>query len=459
MIFDDSIVIGMPQGKIIKRQRLPKNEQDYYSLSDLYCGAELMIYGKVFRITNCDAFTAKYCATAGHDVGSPETLPYDAYSDKRKRMMSHERAHLFDPVKLSMRKFLANDRKVLRFYGLWDDRQSLYGEIHKLVLRYFLVDDTIEVRELVGPNSGIEPFYLRRIKLPKYFSDLNDLKMSPYYTDEDFEIGSVINVFGRPVELHDCDQFTRNYYGNMGREMNPMSEYRWDGPGGETSAALPPYNGFGSEEDSVGNCILLMPKPPRKDIVKMITHDHKVLRFVSRMHTTIPEDKDRRFIVSYYLADDTVGVYEPPQRNSGVIGGKFLERRKMKHHSENRYVGLPDFYVGAIVHLVSQSFVLLQADEYTLTYMEDNMAKFPHSDYQQVINNIRRNKKAGISVVDSFRQLDKSGSGSVSYDNLRNALRKIMPSVVDQDVLTIARKHDHDLSGTIPYAELVSILQ
>ncbi len=48
------------------------------------------------------------------------------------------------------------------------------------------------------------------------------------------------------------------------------------------------------------------------------------------MDTTRPIDMDRRFIVSYFLSDDTILVFEPPQRNSGIIGGKFLERRRIK---------------------------------------------------------------------------------------------------------------------------------
>lgn len=37
-----------------------------------------------------------------------------------------------------------------------------------------------------------------------------------------------------------------------------------------------------------------------------------------------------RFIISYFLSDDTVLVFEPPQRNSGILGGKFLERGRIK---------------------------------------------------------------------------------------------------------------------------------
>ena len=62
-----------------------------------------------------------------------------------------------------------------------------------------------------------------------------------------------------------------------------------------------------------------------------------MLRFVARMDTTRPIDLDRRFIVSYFLSDDTILVFEPPQRNSGIIGGKFMERRRIKKPDEVSY--------------------------------------------------------------------------------------------------------------------------
>lgn len=55
-----------------------------------------------------------------------------------------------------------------------------------------------------------------------------------------------------------------------------------------------------------------------------------ILRFVATLKTENPVDAGRRFIVSFFLSDDTISVFEPPQRNSGVVGGKFLERGRIK---------------------------------------------------------------------------------------------------------------------------------
>lgn len=46
---------------------------------------------------------------------------------------------------------------------------------------------------------------------------------------------------------------------------------------------LPPYNGYGLIEDSAQNCFALIPKAPRKDVVKMLMNDNKVLRYLAAL--------------------------------------------------------------------------------------------------------------------------------------------------------------------------------
>lgn len=63
---DDSMCIiepmvenaGIPQGKRIKRQRLPKNERgEHYQWKDLNLAMDLEVYGVKYHIIQCDAFT------------------------------------------------------------------------------------------------------------------------------------------------------------------------------------------------------------------------------------------------------------------------------------------------------------------------------------------------------------------------------------------------------------------
>lgn len=66
-------------------------------------------------------------------------------------------------------QFLEFDRKILRFYGYWDDRESECGNVHQLIIRYYLADDTIEISETYCPKPGRQASktFVKRGKLPK----------------------------------------------------------------------------------------------------------------------------------------------------------------------------------------------------------------------------------------------------------------------------------------------------
>ena len=49
---------GLSQGKLIKRQQLPRKDRGVpYHWKDLNLALDLEVYGVLYRITNCDAFT------------------------------------------------------------------------------------------------------------------------------------------------------------------------------------------------------------------------------------------------------------------------------------------------------------------------------------------------------------------------------------------------------------------
>lgn len=54
---------------------------------------------------------------------------------------------------------------ILNFKGYWDDRHNVDGSLHILEVRYFLVDDTIQIVEH-DPNDGLKTF-LKRDRIPK----------------------------------------------------------------------------------------------------------------------------------------------------------------------------------------------------------------------------------------------------------------------------------------------------
>lgn len=448
---DDSILVhepivqnsGIPQGVLIKRQRIPKNRiGDMYDFRDFNLGIELEIYGRMFRITNCDKFSRQYMAEQGITINEAETSPPDPYTEKRN---GPNRQTQQDIKTDNLKKFLQYDRNVLRFYCVWDDRDSMFGEMRPFILHYFLVDDTVEVRQVKSASGGRDffPVLLKRQKLPKKYTSmpqLEDVGQKDNHTPDDFTIGQTIEVFGRKFLIYDADEHTKRYYSDVLNKPQPSAinatVEKEPGP----KIEMPPYNGFGTEEDSLGSCTSLVAKPPRKDFIKMLENEHKILRFSAYMDSSKPEDQGRVFVVSYRLADDMMTVYEPPQRNAGIIGGKFLERTRIKKPNATStspsYYTPQDLYVGATIQIFNHKFVFTDADEYCMKYMETNAEQFPKSNINCILPKIR----AGLEGRDVSNLMGASG------EDMEVVLKELLEGldIVNHEIKTICRRVNGD---------------
>ncbi|WP_411025290.1 DM10 domain-containing protein, partial [Salmonella sp. s57379] len=134
----------------------------------------------------------------------------------------------------------------------------------------------------------------------------------------------------------------------------------------EFKRVIPPYNGFGSLEDSLQNCLTLFPEPPKKDLIKLIKNDNKVLRYAARLDSQNPEDMGRNFIFYYFLSNDMLSIFETFKRNTGISGGKFLEKTRVPKPGSSvenpEYYGPADFAIGATVEVFGRRFILTDAD-------------------------------------------------------------------------------------------------
>lgn len=154
--------------------------------------------------------------------------------------------------------------------------------------------------------------------------ELSDAEVTEYYQPKDFQVGETIFVLGRDMLLYDCDKFTRDYFKNaLCIEQKPPLDISVKRPP-LAEPQVPPHDGLGSLEDSVQNTLTFMPKRPKKDVIKQLMNANKYLRYEMVMDVVYPEDSIRKFVLSYSLADGTCKIMEPPIRNSGIIGGKYL---------------------------------------------------------------------------------------------------------------------------------------
>jgi len=142
-------------------------------------------------------------------------------------------------------------------------------------------------------------------------------------------------AYGRIFTIRGVDKFTCDYFKQKFNRDFEISNIEQPRPIDQVGIQVPPHNGFGDEIDSLGYVYDLIPKKPKIDFFKYVDNDKKILRYTARFNTRVPEDVERRFIISFYLADDTISIFEPAQKNSGIVEGPFLQRTKYKNVDNN----------------------------------------------------------------------------------------------------------------------------
>jgi hypothetical protein len=141
-----------------------------------------------------------------------------------------------------------------------------------------------------------------------------------------------------------------------------------------TERQIPPYNGFGNEVDTLGYIYDLIPKKPKGDFFKSVDNDKKILRYTARFNTRVPEDIERRFIISFYLSDDSISIYEPAVKNSGIIEGPFLRRNKYKNvDKNNEFITPTELPIGGNIKINGYSYNILSCDDYTVNYLQQHL--------------------------------------------------------------------------------------
>ena len=542
---------GLPQGILLKRRRVPLiapeqshrttfveealaaqgNPVEFVTEKHLNVGQPLVAYGTTYHITACDAFTRDFLTAGGTIVPQNGPTPQDAYVKNRidahllrsshsgsvhgsGAVAAEERAK-----RAQLKQFLLNDRRVLRFYAVWDDTGSLYGELRPFVLHFFLVDSTVEIKEQLKPNSGRDAvgYFVKRQRLPRVMRGLDDLGSDDCVQETDLMIGQSINVFGRSMFLYDCDAYTRRYfveeyhipeaalkavaphpggteaYARTNPSINNvaavhakiLSQHGTDASGEgcgfsvESIASLTAQveatrradaaavaaadnaaayqNAAGSDEQagsgtaaSIGLTDTVLSDEPRRrvDFVKALENDGKVLRFRAVFLEPSPDDAEREFIVSFYLSNDTMQVFEPPKRNSGFIGGKFLERTRTCPINPATGVSFKamDFFVGAVIGVFQRQFLLTSADDFALLYMEHNCTDFPRSDINLVKASLAKalgSAPDASAVVAAIERCAVGPSATlIGAVQLVTALNSVLPrssSVHPQDMITLVR--------------------
>lgn len=486
---------GLLQGCLIRRQKikLPTagNSPLFYDVIDFNIGKEIDIFGKVFKITNCDLFTRRFLNRLGIAVPEPLEMPLDPYIEIR-RMQDEGQKMRKEKVKTkTLKKLLEMDKRILKFDAYWDDTKSPSGCMHNIKIFYFLADDTMEIKDVTDPQNLVIIFKRNKfpkdmeIKIPgpgasekvtilnvigpsveKSRKILDPLGLGleaekEYYTDRDLTIGTVLGYYGRMFVITDMSPFAKDYYKHKYgiEDLNPIptpptKEDAFAELGKGLRPKTPPYNGFGDYEDSMKSVKFLIPSAKitqwKLDPEKQpLGYDGKILRFGATLIENGVEVKGRRFIVRYYIMDDTISVYEIPFANSGRDGGTIIKRRKIPIFGQNilkssppETVSLNEFYIGNIVNLDNFKFKLIETDEYTMRYMDERCHVFQKNNIIYVMDKLKRKLQTQFK---KWAQSFVTGNKSVPYHVYRKSLIEAMgDELSEHEILALGRHYIED---------------
>jgi len=473
---------GMPQGQLIRRHRFPNAYSgDYLQPEDLQVGGDLFIYGRTLHLVDCDLFTRSWYEQADNEQGPAEEVEMDNFNRSKQQMGSQTAVgpKNFEKnyrevmlggghVNADMQQFLEYDRKVLRFYAVMDDLQTPQFERRPFELTFFLSCDEIEVREKYPLNCGRDsfPIFFRKGKMPKGSYSVQGPQAPPkqksdYVDGRDFFVGQeVMLLTNYKFYIYDADVFTRQYFKEeLGIDLDPCIDVRLP-ERAVPRPGTPPYTGYGSWDDSMGSVTHLMPKVPKPDHIKLFTHEGKILRFMARYNNPKVEDTQRVFVLSFHLADDCVSIHEPPQRNLGIVTGKFLEKAVHVNQITGNLFKPEDLLPGNIVKVYGHEFEMLDMDEYTQKLFQDPNAQFKTYDLETVLQKLREAMRQQYPLVrDIFRRFDKDHDGVITVHEFSQGLEKFgFANLSEETVMQLMRHFDARQDGQVSYNEFCDAL-
>ncbi len=154
------------------------------------------------------------------------------------------------------------------------------------------------------------------------------------------------------------------------------------------------------------------------------------------------------------MEDDTIAIREPPIRNSGVMGGKFLRRQEVKKHDGSKYLA-SDMYIGNVVDFMCHHFELLNADEYSYRLMENDPKTFPQSNFNLIHDTLLQKK----DEICKYFAVDYHGDGNIGLVELAASLDAVGLKLNKQQILTFWRKLDKKGKGKVSFSRVIKHLE
>ncbi len=484
---------GMTGGTFYKRGLLKKPDGSMYIPDDFSIGKIVQIVGQDIQIYDIDKKTREYFRKVQKIVMPPALNAREqSRNDLGVAMATGGGKHFpekHDPngnfrgcsqKYIESREhmatsyaFMRQEKRNLCFEAILcstpdgpTEEDMTMGTAKRYTISFSLTEQTMEIGPAKEKRSAYDEAtsILKRSKLAKNWRDVQRGKKPIYYEAKDLICGTMIECYGRHLLLVDCDDATRRKFEDEGVIQRRIELFV---PEEKVVQKLIPKLGdgflaIGTEEDTMGT-IHGMPKP-RKDLEKLQRNQGRKLRCKTHLISDIPADKGREFMVTYYLEDDSIQIYEEIKRNSGLAGGNFLKKGRYLNtlptdSDEVRHFAPKDFFLGNVFCINGNEMRIVEMDNMSLRFCESYPMEFPMFDVFAIIHSLlKRVISKQLDLRKSMSKFDKSKDGYLPKEDFVFALDnlQITAGLNDQELLTLLRRFQND-ENKYQYDELCDL--
>lgn len=416
---------GIAQGSFLKKTKASLFEVE---VKKLIIGTQVSMLGRKFTIFDCDLKTRRHFFER-FAIQQPGALTppacdqneplFSARGGQQKagktltQEQSEQKGRFNGNFYGDFKRYLEHGKRSLKFLAEWNDSRIPGVEDRRFfTILYYLCDDTIEIQEKFMPNCGRDSFktFLKRSK------PLKEDERSPrapaaspsqnYLHWSDFICGRELSINKRAFFLITCDEDTLSYYEAKGTPQPQNDEAR---------ARLKSYQA--SQETRKPN----VPKREETEAIKTQKQQSayrklqqfgaQSLKIRLRLVSEREDEADRDFVLAFFLADEQIVMFEPRKRNSGIIGGKFLERGKYLNELSGEV-----FKVGDLKDAIqNKKDICIMKRRYRITFVSQFTQEYLGISFNNPATNLKINMRRIADKFLFFLQREKIDFRKVFY--------------------------------------------
>jgi len=173
---------------------------------------------------------------------------------------------------------------------------------------------------------------------------------------------------------------------------------------------------------------------------------------------------DRRLTIVFHPSDDTMAIHETPARGTGLLGGRFLRRQRVKRPIDGNATLSKEAPCYTVEDLVLGSRLNVNSHIVILDKMGDGRARDPE-DPDASIDPLPLPQRFRLAMAprrarlaDLFRSMDADHDGHVTLPELRDACRQLNLPLSDPELSRVMASADTDGNGTLEFPEFVRLM-